>query len=341
MIVSMDSKTVYSIYEDNFTSVFSPYILRFLEIKASAEYKLDNFLAVLRDFDRFISKSEITSLYLPQSVLAAWKDQTTGIKASTIYEKCCIMGQFCRYLIKLGIPCHMPVYPRKPKKLYVPYIFSKEEIEKIFFAADSLKAENRLFTSAVFSIPVILRLLYSTGMRIGEALALNNKDVDMPNGVIYIRHPKNKMERQLPIIDSLHCVLRQYLENRGKLPLQCVGLPDNPLFISLNGSRIDNGAVFRWFLRILQICGIPYMPGKGPRIHDLRHTFAVRALEWASRDGADLYNTLPVISVALGHKCVTDTEHYVRITRQVYPDLTAMTSAISEHIFPTISIPRQ
>lgn len=183
-MIFMDSRTVYSMYENNFTSVFSPYILRFLEIKASAECKLDNFLAVLRDFDRFISKSEITSLYLPQSVLSAWKDQMTGNKASTIYEKCCIMGQFCRYLIKLGIPCHMPVYSRKPKKLYVPYIFSEKEIGQIFLAADNLKAENRLFTSVLFSIPAILRLLYSTGMRIGEALNLNNKDVDMSDKVI-------------------------------------------------------------------------------------------------------------------------------------------------------------
>lgn len=337
-MIFMDSRTVYSMYENNFTSVFSPYILRFLEIKASAECKLDNFLAVLRDFDRFISKSEITSLYLPQSVLSAWKDQMTGNKASTIYEKCCIMGQFCRYLIKLGIPCHMPVYSRKPKKLYVPYIFSEKEIGQIFLAADNLKAENRLYTSVLFSIPAILRLLYSTGMRIGEALNLNNKDVDMSDKVIYIRHPKNKMERKLPVIGSLHCVLLQYIENRSKLPLQCVGLPDKPFFISLNGTRIRKDAVLRWFIRILQICGIQYMPGKGPRVHDLRHTFAVHALEWASRNGVDLYNTLPVISVALGHKCVTDTEHYVRITRQIYPDLTAMTSAISEHIFPTIAV---
>lgn len=150
-MIFMDSRTVYSMYENNFTSVFSPYILRFLEIKASAECKLDNFLAVLRDFDRFISKSEITSLYLPQSVLSAWKDQMTGNKASTIYEKCCIMGQFCRYLIKLGIPCHMPVYSRKPKKLYVPYIFSEKEIGQIFLAADNLKAENRLFTSVLIA----------------------------------------------------------------------------------------------------------------------------------------------------------------------------------------------
>ena len=113
--------------------------------------------------------------------------------------------------------------------------------------------------------------------------------------------------------------------------------PNSPFLISLDGSPLTGESARHWFHKILEASNICYTPKIGPRIHDLRHTFAVHVLDRLVKGGLDMHCCLPVLSVALGHKCVSDTEYYVRITNQVYPNLSDTTSAISEYVFPTIS----
>lgn len=334
----MNSRMAHFSYEDDFKSIFSPYILRFLEMKEASGSNIRNLLPSLREFDRFVSAANLTSVCLTQTDIMMWRASITGRKATTIYGKICIIGQFCRYLVKLGIPCHIPVYPRKPKRLYVPYIFSKEELNHIFNTADELLLVRRDFSSLIFSIPALLRLLYSTGIRIGEAILLKNRDVDIISRTIILRDTKNRRERQIPIGETLFQVLDQYIMKRDKLPIPGADDPNSPFFISLNGKALGGKTVRYWFLLILKQCHIDYIPGVGPRIHDLRHTFAVHALDKLVKEGSDIYCCLPILSVALGHKCVSDTEYYLRITNQVYPDLSEVTSAIAEYIFPTINI---
>lgn len=307
-------------------------------MKEASGAGIRNFLTPLREFDRFASATGLTSVCLTQTDIAMWRGSITGKKATTIYRKVCIIGQFCRYLVKLGIPCHIPVYPRKPKRSYIPYIFSKEELKCIFNAADELVLGRRDFRIIIFSIPALLRLLYSTGMRIGEALFLKNRDVDIISRTIVLRDTKNKRERLIPIGESLFQVLNQYILKRNKLPVYDINNPESPFFVSLDGKSPCKSSVGHWFQLILKRCKINYTPGIGPRIHDIRHTFAVHALDKLVKEGSDMYCCLPILSVALGHKCVSDTEYYLRITNQVYPDLSEATSAIAEYIFPTINI---
>ena len=334
----MNSRMVHSSYkDDDFKSILSPYILRFLETKKTAGSDARCYLSALRDFDRFVSREKLPSVCVKQSDFEVWRRRLIGKAATTIYLKICIVGQFLRYMARLGIPCYIPVYPRKPKNLYVPYIFSEEELRRIFETADELMFLRRTFRCSVFSIPVLLRLLYSTGMRIGEACSIVNSDVNMSSRIILIRDTKNKRDRQLPITNSLYGVFTQYLAKRNKLPLSGINEPQNPFLISLNGSPLTGKSARHWFLKILEACEINYVPKVGPRIHDLRHTFAVHVLDRLAKNGMDMHCCLPILSVALGHKCVSDTEYYVRITNQIYPQISDATSTISEYIFPTIS----
>lgn len=333
----MSNKTDLSIYDNRFHSEFAPYILQFLAMKDTAGNKLGNYLPALTELDRYARESGQSAEFVTQTFIEDVHHRLTGAKPITVYEKFCIIGQFCRYLVKQGIPCHIPIYPRKPKKSYVPYIYTMEELHRLFEAADNLQQYRRQQNSVIFSFPILLRLLYSTGMRIGEAVKLCNSDVDMNTRAITIRNSKNNMERQVPITESLFFVIAQYIAKRSKLPVNGADAPDAPFLVALDGSPVGISIVGHWFHRILKDAGIIRIPGRGPRIHDLRHTFAVHALEQLSRNGEDSYCTLPVLSVALGHKCVSDTEYYVRITKEVYPEIMELTSAISEHIFPTIS----
>lgn len=333
----MSNKMVHSSYKNKFNSIFSPYIIRFLETKEATGANVESFIHPLREFDRFAIYANLTSTCVKQTDFELWRNYITGKTASTIYHKFCIVGQFLRYMAKLGIQCYIPIYPRKPKNHYVPYIFSKDELAKIFKNADELCFIRRDFHSHIFVIPVLLRILYSTGMRIGEACNLVNSDVDMVSRTVIVRNPKNKRDRQLPIPDSLYNVLQQYIMKRNKLPIHNANNPNKPFLISLSGKPITISVSRHWFLKILEMGRIDYVPRVGPRIHDIRHTFAVHALDKLAKDGLDMHCCLPILSVTLGHKCVSDTEYYVRITNQVYPDLSETTSAISEFIFPTIS----
>lgn len=337
MKISMNSKMAHSSYKDDFKSIFSPYILRFLETKEAAGSNVRSFLTALREFDNFAMREHLPSVCIKQSDIEKWRSIITGKTPTTIYLKYCVVSQFLRYMARLGIPCYIPVYPRKPKNLYVPYIFSEDELGRMFKAADGLVFERRVFKCGIFSIPVLLRLLYSTGMRIGEACSLVNSDVDMVSRIILIRDTKNKRDRQLPISDSLFVILEQYREKRRKLPLRDVDNSVRPFLVALDGSPLTGQSARHWFFKILEQCGINYIPRVGPRIHDLRHTFAVHVLNKLAREGVDMHCCLPVLSIALGHKCVSDTEYYVRITREVYPHISDATATLSEYIFPTIS----
>lgn len=332
----MSNKMGLSTYEASFKSVLAPYIIQYLRLKEASGTKIDNHVYNLLSLDRIAVAEKAKNPVMTEDLYMAWRKDFGAVRPATEYEKISIIGQFCRYLVRLGAGNYVPSYPKKPAKEYVPYIFTKEELHKIFTSADSLLLSNRDMTTLLFSIPALLRLLYSTGIRIGEACSLTNGDVDLKRCLLTIRNTKNKRERILPICDSLKDVLLQYQCKRAKLPLANVDKPDSPYFISLKGKAVSSTSTLRWFHKILKKSGINYIPHNGPRIHDLRHTFAVHALDAMGRNGKDIYCGLPILSVALGHKCVSDTELYVRITNQVYPDLSEMSSKIAEYIFPTI-----
>ena len=91
------------------------------------------------------------------------------------------------------------------------------------------------------------------------------------------------------------------------------------------------------FRKLLNLCGIPYVGNHhGPRVHDLRHTFAVHAMVQMAHNNQDLYSSLPVISACLGHKSLFATEQYVRLTSEMYPELIGQCSPINAFVYPKI-----
>ena len=94
-----------------------------------------------------------------------------------------------------------------------------------------------------------------------------------------------------------------------------------------------------WFRKLLKTCGIPFIGGNhGPRVHDLRHTFAVHSLMQQVRAGADIYCALPILSVYLGHKTLSGTERYVRLTQEMFPDIINLEESVSSYVFPSMPL---
>ena len=291
---------------------------------------------IFLELDRFFLDRKVTVLGITKEQVDQWRATRINDAPPTIYMKYSTLSQFCKFMCKVGYDSFVPKMPtNNAKNSYRPYIYSEREMAAIFYSCDNLRLYDRHMTTIQFIIPAIIRLLYGTGMRISEALSLKNRDVDLEKRSVHIRKAKNGEERLVPLTESLANVLEQYLNYRNRLPVP--GIPDANgfFFVSPIGTRCRSGSVYNWFRKILSESGIPHQGDhKGPRVHDLRHTFAVHSMVKMDRSGMDLYYSLPILSVFLGHRSLGSTEHYVRLTSEVYPDLMKDQKSIGVYVFP-------
>lgn len=209
----------------------------------------------------------------------------------------------------------------------------------IFTAADNRRLYGICKRTALISIPAILRLLYGTGMRVSEALSIRNGDVHLDKGYIHLRTTKNGNERIVPVSESLNAVLRQYENYRNRMPIMSVSAVDSFFFIKADGTEVSLAVVYTNFKQLLNTCGIPHLGNhRGPRVHDLRHTYAVHSLVQMAHTGMDLYTALPILSTALGHRSLSATEQYLRLTCSIYPELEKQCSEINAFIYPKVRL---
>ena len=147
----------------------------FLKMKATQGVNLHNYNYFFEEFDRFFIENNIQDLHITESMIAAWSATRVNDHRRTLYAKHSCLTQFCRYLCHLGIGCYIPRLPKRPPTDYTPYVFSHDEISRIFAAIDNTELKMRHMTSFLIAAPTLFRFLYSTGVRIGEALAIKMK----------------------------------------------------------------------------------------------------------------------------------------------------------------------
>lgn len=320
-----------------YKSIFAPYIKSFIQMKSSQGIGTILYKCSLLEFDTFFAETGAKEIRITPEQVAAWRGTRVNDRKSTLYNKMNHLQQFCRYLNYLGHECYIPHLPRRDYHGFIPYIFTHKQMEDIFDACDHFTLKVRNMRSGLISFPALFRLLYSTGMRINEALSLKNEDVDLENRQIILNYTKNRVQRLAPINSSLLIVLEQYKQYRDKLPIREATSPESPFFISAIGKRMYSNYIHYWFKRILKRCEIPFVGGgHGPRIHDIRHTCAVHALKKMVDNDIDVYCALPVLSVFIGHSNVNDTERYIRLTQEIYPDIIKMEQSVMSYVFPTI-----
>lgn len=318
-----------------YRSVFAPYFDSFLKMKDTMGYGLNNVRCIFLEFDRFFVETGATNVFITSKQIAAWRKTRVNDKARTLYNKYSVLSQFCRYMCHLGHECYIPRLPRRKEMDFIPYIFNYEQMERIFKECDRLTLQPANMNSALFAIPALIRFLYSTGVRISEALSIKNVDIDYSRHWIIIRKTKTKMQRMVPINSSLEEVMRQYETYRNRMPVEGLMDKESFFFVSAIGKPLTNKTAYRWFKKVLRQCGIPHI-GKqqGPRVHDIRHTSAMHSLEKMVKDGVDIYCALPILSTFLGHKTIQGTEKYVRMVKEIYPDIIGMENPITSFVFP-------
>jgi integrase/recombinase XerD len=249
-------------------------------------------------------------------------------KSSTHYKKEILMRDFAEFLSRHGYSVYVPPTKSAPKKKnpHIPYIFTQKQLHKLFMAVDSYPLEvtnNRNLLD-----PVLFRLLYGSGLRVSEALNLQLKDIDLEQEVLIIRNAKNNKDRLIPIAQSLAKRIQLLLDTYHRFSTDT-----SFLFPSTTGNRTDKSTVYRRFRDYLLMADIPHTSA-GPRVHDLRHTFAVSCLKKWVLSGTELMNILPYLAAYMGHTDFRATQYYLRLTADLYPDLISRTEAEFGYVIP-------
>lgn len=241
-----------------------------------------------------------------------------------------VVRQFSRFLCRLGYSAYVPDSTLAPREQssFAPRILTPEEVRKLLQAVDALEPTARSPLRHVM-MPEVFRLLYGCGFRLGEVLKLRVRDVDFNQGIITVRQGKFRKDRLVPLALPLVSRLQKYAASFENRPL------DQIFFPAPNGGPFSLRTVYGLFRQLLLKCGIAHAGrGKGPRIHDLRHTFAVHTLLRWYRDGEDLDTKLPLLATYLGHQHLLGTQRYLHLTAELFPEITTRVEAVFGEVIP-------
>ncbi|MEN6520066.1 MAG: tyrosine-type recombinase/integrase [Armatimonadota bacterium] len=312
-----------------FTGPFEDLLAGFVREKRASGYKYDTAIVYLLNLDTFLKNETVCPDELTKDVVERWTQKMSNEQEKTHYSRVSILRQFALYLSRQGIPAYMP--PREKmfcKSGFVPRIFTHEEIRRMFEILDNWRCFSDLPYRHLV-LPELFRMLYGCGLRIGEALNLEVRDVDLTEGILTIRNAKFGKERLVPMAPTLAQRLKTYASKFG------VREQDAPFFPGSDGRHLSHAVVYNCFRDILWQLGIPHIGrNRGPRIHDLRHTFAVhRLLRWY-QEGADMGVMLPRLSTYLGHVGMEGTQRYLHMVAELMPEVTKTLEAAVGHMIP-------
>lgn len=312
-------------------TVLSPFIKDFIRVKKGLGFKAERIETGLWAFDTWANEKGNNEVTLPKELVEEWCSRRPNETVTTWSHRTNYLRQFSTYLYNLGYETYIPPIVQVRRESTSPYIYTDAELGAILNAADMLVQRRAHPNYGLFSVPALIRMLIGTGIRLGEAVDLLDRDVDLVNNCLTLRDTKNGTERLVPISDSLSDVCKQYRQYRSLLPyIHC-----DTFFVKLNGTRYTNESFGHWWNQILKIAGIPHLgKQRGPRIHDLRHTFCVKTLARLAREGKDLYYIMPILSMYIGHLSLKATDKYVRLTSEMFPELLNQTDSICTYIYP-------
>lgn len=299
-------------------SFFAPFIIGLIEQKRALGYKYDSETNILRRFDVFCLNNYSNKKMLDRDLMMAWAKKRVEEKQATTQNRITPVKELAKYMVRLGIEAFILPKGMMPRvERYVPHIYTKQELKQIFFQTDQCHYCYEVPYRHLV-MPVFFRLLYCTGMRLSEARLLKNMDVDLTKGVITLTNTKLGKHRQLPVSQEMLERLRNFHQS-----VHFLSQPGDWFFPGYQGKPMTLGNVEKNLRKFLWQARISHGGrGKVPRVHDLRHTFAVNCLHKWVLEEKDLNAYLPVLQTYLGHVSLSDTAYYLHLTADVFPDIT-------------------
>lgn len=322
----------------DFQSFFGNDFMEYFEVRKGtvSEKTLRDARSVLLSFDLLLTRenaSEISETLINQWIREL--RQKNGSK--TISDKVSYLRKFLQYLRYKGYGVFIPEYP-KTTYSYVPYIFSDEEIQMLLECADAWadrhKAPKIRQTDMEFCM--LLRMLIGCGFRLGEPLAAKVGDVNFRAGTILIRQAKNNKQRLVPMDKTLTEMLERYCTAMG-----IKAEPESYLFPSstYEGTSVSKSTFDSRFRDLLLETGL-YVPGKahsrGQCLHCFRHYFAIHSFVQAEKNGRPTDESVPFLSVYLGHHDMDETEKYLKFSGDMFPEYMGLFEDYAASVFTEV-----
>ena len=277
---------------------------RYLSMRQGLGYKYQHQARRLADFVSFMETRKATTITTKLAV--EWATLPPDRHASWALRLTDVRG-FARHVANFDSQTQVPPTGILPSlERAKPYVYSDAEIDALLTAALALPPTDGLRR---WTYHCLFGLMSVTGMRLSEAIGLQRDDVDLDDGILTVRKTKFGKSRLIPLHLTTRTALFSYAERRdAHLGSRC----STYFFVAERGGRLLHQYVHRVFWRLSREIGLR-KPGdhSGPRIHDLRHRFAIQTLLNWYREGADVEQQIPVLSTFLGHTCVRDTYWYL------------------------------
>jgi integrase/recombinase XerD len=316
---------------NTYTSILADAIQGFIGEREALGYRYRKQAACLKRFDTLCVEVGHGEVALSRELAMRWADKKPWESDDAQRRRIRLVRRLATYMVRAGYEAY--IYPDhlgvQRSDIYQPYLFSEAELARFFARVDRCVPLRRSpHRHRVF--PLLYRMLYGCGLRVSEALNLTARDVNTGEGTLTIRNAKFHKDRLVPLHPSLVERCRVYKEE-----MHPVGQPEDIFFPSPPGGRYSEGTIYAYFRRFLWEAGISHGGrGKGPRVHDLRHVFAVHCLKRWVRSGVDLTVALPYLSVYLGHAGLKGSQRYLRLTAELYPDIVRTMDERFGHILP-------
>jgi integrase/recombinase XerD len=280
----------------------------YLTLRRALGYQLEREGRLLPTFVTFLDAQQ--SPHITTALALAWATQPSEATPYWIAKRLTMVRGWARYLSardrRTEIPAVDLVAARTVRQ--PPYLYSAADVRALLHACAQLRGSLRPATYTT-----LVGLLAVTGMRVGEALALDRTDVDLREPRLLLRHTKFNKTREIPLHPSTSAVLHTYAHMRDRV----LRRPHSPsFFLSTTGTRLLPQNVWHTFARLRQVAGLPSSP-RPPRIHDLRHSFAMQTLLRWSHEDVDIHPRMPLLSTYLGHVHPSMTYWYLTATPEL------------------------
>jgi integrase len=282
-------------------------IVQFVAHKRTHGYDYSTGADELRRFERFLIGAGYARPVLDLNVLERYADQIACLSHSSRVGRLSTVRQFSVYLHALTPESAVlpeRLVPRAARSVRF-YPLSGSRVGELMAAASTLGPDNELRAECM---RLLIGLLYSTGLRISEALALNLGDVDRADSTLFVRRGKFHKERLVSLSASTREAVDRWLPLRARY---AESGPGCPLFVTGWNRRLSRDRACRMFRRLCSRCGLHGPPP--PRLHDLRHNYACACIARWRQAEEDLDTWLPVLANAMGHCSFHDTEIYLHI----------------------------
>ena len=294
----------------------------FLQYKRFLGYKYKTDEIVIKEIIKYLENNNIN--IITKEIVEDYARINSNLSPNTIARNMGVFRELCKYLKLQKVEAYQipnGIYTRNSNN-YIPYIFSKKEMKNIYNSLNSVLNSYRYNYYRKTIYPLIIKILYQTGMRIGEVLSLKINDYDIGNGILYIKDPKNNMERLICLPKNIIVELNNYISIFNYLFTE-----NNVIF------NAKSAAIEKYFYKVLKEVNIN-RTNTGPRLHDLRHTFVVHRIEKYAKEQVDFNAMLPVLQAELGHQSLSSLTYYFHMTKYILKDINRVSEEYFGYLIP-------